>query len=310
MRSFTLQFLAASFLVAKLAFAQGPPPPWAGKPGGPGQPVPGAVDPLASAHHWEGPLPGPISGQQGQFGNLPPGFNPFGQGGGNPGAAGGMNAMPPNGMPGAPHADGNRAPGPGSASGGLQLEKDYPKQPTQASMYTYVPSTFKKGNPLVVALHHCGGSAPAYFGENQGWTHAADQKGFMMIYANSPPGSNGCWDVSSEASLKHDGGGDSQSIVNMVKYAQQKYGCSEHQVYVVGHSSGAMLTQVLSATYPDVFLAATAISGVPAGCFRTERIAAQDLNTTCTGGALHESPDYWVKQAKNMYPVSAAFKSR
>ncbi|KAJ1017856.1 hypothetical protein NDA16_005172 [Ustilago loliicola] len=315
MRPTTLQLLTASLLVANLGFAQGHlPPPWAGKPNGLGLPDP---DPLASGNYWGSTPPVPIQDGGRQFGNLPPGFHPMQPGGpphsdghgGGSGAAGAPKDIYPSGNQGFPQHIGIPGAPPSVADtialvppGGLQLENDYPMHPTQASMYTYVPQTFKKGNPVVVALHPCDGSALRYFGENRGWTHAADLKGFMMIYPNSPPGTNGCWDVSSEASLKHDGGGDSQSVANMVKYAQQKYGCSEHQVYVIGHSSGAMLTQVLGVTYPDVFLAAAAISGVPAGCFRTVQVAARDNNATCTGGALHESPDYWVKQARNMYP--------
>lgn len=317
MRPTTLQLLTASLLVANLGFAQGHlPPPWAGKPNGLGPPGP---DPLASGNYWGSTPPVPIQDGGRQFGNLPPGFHPMQPGGpphsdghgGGSGADGAPKDIYSSGNQGFPQHIGIPGAPPSVAdtialvpSGGLQLENDYPMHPTQVSMYTYVPQTFKKGNPVVVALHPCGGSALRYFGENRGWTHAADLKGFMMIYPSSPPGTNGCWDVSSEASLKHDGGGDSQSAANMVKYAQQKYGCSEHQVYVIGHSSGAMLTQVLGVTYPDVFLAAAAISGVPAGCFRTVQVAARDNNATCTGGALHESPDYWVKQARNMYPVS------
>ncbi|GAC94828.1 carbohydrate esterase [Pseudozyma hubeiensis SY62] len=168
-------------------------------------------------------------------------------------------------------------------------------------MYTYVPSSFKKGNPVVVALHHCAGTAPGYFHEYPDWPKMADSKGFMLIYASSPGGTGGCWDVSSKASLKHQGGGDSETIVEMVKYAVQKYGCSE-KAFVVGHSSGAMLTQVLGTTYPDVFVAGSAYSGVPSGCFSTEKAQGADWNATCTGGTLNESPEYWVQQGKNTFP--------
>lgn len=171
-------------------------------------------------------------------------------------------------------------------------------------MYTYVPKSFKKGNPVVVGVHHCAGTGPGYFREYPDWPKAAEEKGFMMIFPSSPGETGACWDVSSAASLKHNGGGDSQTIVNMVKYAQTKYGASDKKVFVVGHSSGAMMTEVLAAAYPDVFVAGAEYSGVPAGCFKTNKQAGADWNSACAGGNVRESPEYWGQQAKDMYPVS------
>ena len=84
----------------------------------------------------------------------------------------------------------------GGGEGQLKQETDFPSEPTKATMYTYVPKSFKKGNPIVVALHHCGGTGPGFFQETSDWAKAADQKGFMMIYPTSPPDSSKCWDVS------------------------------------------------------------------------------------------------------------------
>ncbi len=295
---------------------------------GQGPPHPGGVDPLASNHWnpnpnpgagnhppfppWGGnggfPAAGPPSGPPNGMPNGPPGGPPGGQPGGQ---AGGPPGAPPGGPPGAPPG-GMPGASPGGPPGGnvelpgceaqLQFESDFPGKPTQALLYSYVPKSFQKGNPLVVALHHCAGYGPGYFKEYPDWPKMADKKGFMMIYPGSPGNTGGCWDVSSKASLKHDGGGDSQTIAEMVKFVVKKYGCSDHQVYVIGHSSGAMLTQVLAATYPDMFLAGAAYSGVPAGCFQTQQAQGADWNTTCTGGTLNEPAEYWAQTAKSMYP--------
>jgi poly(3-hydroxybutyrate) depolymerase len=55
----------------------------------------------------------------------------------------------------------------------------------------------------------------------------------------------------------------------MVNYAKQQYHVDTNRVYVSGVSSGAMMTNVLAAEYPDVFKASSAFMGVPAGCFGT-----------------------------------------
>ncbi|WP_438011893.1 hypothetical protein [Sorangium sp. So ce321] len=52
-----------------------------------------------------------------------------------------------------------------------------------------------------------------------------------------------CWDVGTTKSLTHDGGGDTQAIVQMVKYTLAQYSGDPERVYVMGGSSGAMMTQ-------------------------------------------------------------------
>lgn len=47
-----------------------------------------------------------------------------------------------------------------------------------------------------------------------------------------------CWDVSSKASLMHGGGGDTQAISNMIKYAISQYKVDASRVFVTGGSSG------------------------------------------------------------------------
>ncbi|KAK3363147.1 putative cellulose binding protein [Lasiosphaeria hispida] len=73
----------------------------------------------------------------------------------------------------------------------------------------------------------------------------------MYIYvpdklAASPPiispYSGNCWDVSSTASLTHDGGTNSNSIANMVGWTISRYKADASRVFAKGTSSGAMMT--------------------------------------------------------------------
>lgn len=93
----------------------------------------------------------------------------------------------------------------------------------------------------------------------------AARRGFITIYPSTPNDSN-CWDVASEETLTHDGGGDSKSLVAMVNYVIDEYGADPDSVFVTGSSSGCMMTNVLMAAYPDVFAAGSCYSGVAAGC--------------------------------------------
>jgi len=73
--------------------------------------------------------------------------------------------------------------------------------------------------------------------------------------------------VQNTASLTHGQGGDALGIVNMVNYTIDKYTADRARVYVMGFSSGGMMTNVMAGSYPDVFEAGAAYSGVAHGCF-------------------------------------------
>jgi acetylxylan esterase len=48
--------------------------------------------------------------------------------------------------------------------------------------------------------------------------------------------------TASKSALTHNGGGDSNSIANMVTYALNQYKGDASKVFVTGSSSGAMMT--------------------------------------------------------------------
>ncbi|KAK7193528.1 hypothetical protein DPSP01_000085 [Paraphaeosphaeria sporulosa] len=181
---------------------------------------------------------------------------------------------------------------------------DFNLGPTKLGMYVYVPSNVKKPAPIVVAIHHCQGSATGYSSETK-YQPLANSKGFIIIYPNSKSG-GGCFDVASTASLTHNGGGDSQTIANMVKYAVDKYGGDSEKVFVTGSSSGAMMTQVMAGAYPDVFKAASAYSGVPDGCFFVQgATATQDppgWNNACANGQTTKTAQQWGDATRGYFP--------
>jgi poly(hydroxyalkanoate) depolymerase family esterase len=141
--------------------------------------------------------------------------------------------------------------------------------PSDVAMYTYIPSKVATNPPLVTIIHYCGGSAQAVFGQASGIISAADQYGFIAVLPSNAnaSGSNGrCWDVTSTKAHTRNGGGDSHAIIQMVKYALTQYKANADRVYSTGDSSGAMMTELLLALYPDVYKAGAAFAGVPAGC--------------------------------------------
>jgi acetylxylan esterase len=126
----------------------------------------------------------------------------------------------------------------GAAS--LQRVNSFGANTSNAKMFIYVPDKLAEKPPIIVAIHYCTGSAQAYFSGSP-YKGLADRKGFIVIYPESPY-SGTCWDVSSKATLTHDGGANSNSIANMVKYTIDKYSADPAKVFVTGSSSGAMMT--------------------------------------------------------------------
>lgn len=111
---------------------------------------------------------------------------------------------------------------------------------SNAKMFIYVPNKLAAKPAVVVAIHYCTGTAQAYYGGSP-YAQLADQKGFIVIYPESPY-SGTCWDVSSRQTLTHNGGGNSNSIANMVNYTLNKYSGDASKVFVTGTSSGGMMT--------------------------------------------------------------------
>lgn len=102
--------------------------------------------------------------------------------------------------------------------------------PNNVGMYVYTPNKLTSPTPLIVAIHYCTGSAQAYF-ENTQYANLADIYGYIVIYPDAPRDGK-CFDVNTNETLTHDGGGDSQGIASMVKYAIANYGVDQNQVYV------------------------------------------------------------------------------
>ncbi len=83
--------------------------------------------------------------------------------------------------------------------------------------------------------------------------------------------------------MKRDGGSDNQGIVNQIKYVLAKYDGNPSQVFTTGSSSGGMITNVLLATYPDIFAAGASFSGAPVGWGSPIRASAQEWGNAVRG---------------------------
>jgi len=180
--------------------------------------------------------------------------------------------------------------------------------PSYLQMYVYVPDKVATNPPIVVSGHSCGSTASGQMGNIPLTVAAADSSGFILILPDNP-GQN-CWDVGSTQSLTHDGGGDTQGVATMVKYALSKYNGDATRVYIFGGSGGGMLTQAMLAVYPDVFRAGSARAGVPAGCWANGYSASNQWSNNCANGDVDMTAQQWGDLVRAMYPGYTGHRPR
>ena len=187
-----------------------------------------------------------------------------------------------------------------AAAAGLTRVTGFGANPTNLNMYVYVPTSVAPRPALLLLVHYCSGSASGIFnGNGHDYVTAADRYGYVIVLPEATR-SGSCFDVSTPQALQRNGGSDSTGIMSMVSWARSHYNVDPARIVVSGFSSGAMMTNVLAAEYPDVFSAASAFSGVPAGCFATTDGSL--WNSTCSGGRLIKTAAQWASQARAMYP--------
>ena len=134
-----------------------------------------------------------------------------------------------------------------------------------------------------------------------------DEYGFISIYPNTS-NADQCWDVSSKESLTHNGGGDALGIVSMVRWALKEYNADANRVFVTGTSSGAMMTNVLIGSYPDVFAAGSAWAGVPFGCYAGD---GYDVwSEACANGKIIKTGAEWAQIVHDAYPEYTGFRPK
>src|SRR3954466_4787504 len=117
--------------------------------------------------------------------------------------------------------------------------------PTNLAMHLYVPDGIPAGTRpgILVAVHYCTGSGPAFFSGTQ-FAQLADQFKFIVIYPSATRSGN-CFDVSTATGLSHTGNSDARGILSMVQWVEANRNGDPNRVYATGASSGGMMTNVL-----------------------------------------------------------------
>ncbi len=131
----------------------------------------------------------------------------------------------------------------------------------------YVPSTYSSASdtpvPLVVMLHGCTQS-PDDFAAGTRMNALAEEHGFLVVYPAQAPNANGskCWNWFRGEDQRRDRG-EPSLIAGITREVTAGYRIDERCIFVAGLSAGAAMAVILGVTYPDIYAAVGAHSGLP-----------------------------------------------
>lgn len=131
---------------------------------------------------------------------------------------------------------------------------------------TYIPASAVEGiTGIVMMLHGCT-QTPEDFAQGTGMNAQAETHRFVVIYPAQSRGSNAqsCWNWFSKSDQRR-GRGEPEILAGIARTAMAEHGVSSARCFVAGLSAGAAMAVILGETYPDVFAAVGAHSGLPFG---------------------------------------------
>jgi poly(hydroxyalkanoate) depolymerase family esterase len=133
----------------------------------------------------------------------------------------------------------------------------------------YVPASAGDGvGGIVLMLHGCTQS-PEDFAVGTKMNALAEAHRLVVIYPEQARGANAqtCWNWFSTGDQRRDRG-EPDILAGIARTAMAEHGVAADRVFVAGLSAGAAMAVILGETYPDVFAAVGAHSGLPFGAAR------------------------------------------
>ncbi len=131
---------------------------------------------------------------------------------------------------------------------------------------TYIPSTAIEGvTGVVVMLHGCTQNSED-FAVGTGMNELAERQRFVVLYPQQSRGDNAqsCWNWFSRGD-QHRDRGEPVILAGMTRQVMAEFGVPMERTFVAGLSAGAAMAVILGETYPDIFAAVGAHSGLPFG---------------------------------------------
>ncbi len=151
-----------------------------------------------------------------------------------------------------------------AAPPGAFVAREFSNHAGKRTYKLYVPArTADAPMPLLVMLHGCTQSAED-FAAGTRMNRLADRYGFLVVYPEQAASSNlsKCWNWFKAQDQRRDAG-EPALIAGIVLDLAQRSDVDVRRVFVAGLSAGAAMAVILGETYPELFAAVGAHSGLP-----------------------------------------------
>ena len=155
------------------------------------------------------------------------------------------------------------------AQAGQFISRSFTNHAGTRTYKLYIPASYsgERGDPapMVVMLHGCTQS-PDDFAAGTRMNALAEQQGFLVVYPAQAANANGskCWNWFRPQDQSRDRG-EPSLIAGITREVAASYRVDERRIFVAGLSAGAAMAVILGATYPELYAAVGAHSGLPYG---------------------------------------------
>lgn len=173
-------------------------------------------------------------------------------------------------------------------------------------MFVFVPDALPADAPLVVVAHGCTQTAQE-FSDVSGWSDLAAAQGFAVVYPQTSRENDsfaGCFRTWLPEHQER-GSGEPLSVMQMVQWMLERHSLDSRKVFITGMSSGGHLTNVMLATYPDLFAAGAPQSSFPYKC----ALSLAEVDPCCRGVKTH-TRKVWGELARSGYPEYQGVRPR
>lgn len=133
----------------------------------------------------------------------------------------------------------------------------------------YVPASANDGIAGIVLMLHGCTQTPEDFAIGTKMNALAEAHRLVVIYPEQSRGANAqtCWNWFSKGDQRRDRG-KPEILAGITRKVMAEHSVTAGRVFVAGLSAGAAMAVILGQTYPDVFAAVGAHSGLPFGAAR------------------------------------------